>query len=78
LQSQARIREIFARNPALDLRPGTMSSRRGLAFSGANLCDCHQLPAARTLVMPVHTAAFKLVPWGFFALNPALDLSPGK
>jgi primary-amine oxidase len=25
-------------------------------------------------VMPVHEAGFKLVPWGFFARNPALDL----
>jgi primary-amine oxidase len=25
-------------------------------------------------VMPVHAAGFKLVPWGFFARNPALDL----
>jgi primary-amine oxidase len=28
-------------------------------------------------VMPVHEAGFKLVPWGFFARNPALDL-PAK
>jgi primary-amine oxidase len=28
-------------------------------------------------VMPVHEAGFKLVPWGFFARNPALDL-PGR
>jgi primary-amine oxidase len=27
-------------------------------------------------VMPVHEAGFKLVPWGFFARNPALDLPP--
>jgi len=25
-------------------------------------------------VMPVHEAGFKLVPWGFFARNPAMDL----
>ena len=25
-------------------------------------------------VMPVHSAGFKLVPWGFFAKNPAMDL----
>jgi len=25
-------------------------------------------------VMPVHAAGFKLVPWGFFARNPAMDL----
>jgi primary-amine oxidase len=25
-------------------------------------------------IMPVHEAGFKLVPWGFFARNPALDL----
>jgi primary-amine oxidase len=25
-------------------------------------------------VMPVHTAGFKLVPWGFFSHNPAMDL----
>jgi len=25
-------------------------------------------------VMPVHAAGFRLVPWGFFARNPALDL----
>jgi primary-amine oxidase len=25
-------------------------------------------------VMPVHTAGFKLVPWGFFTRNPAMDL----
>jgi primary-amine oxidase len=25
-------------------------------------------------VMPVHSAGFKLVPWGFFARNPAMDL----
>jgi len=29
-------------------------------------------------VMPVHAAGFKLVPWGFFARNPALDLPPGR
>ncbi len=28
-------------------------------------------------VMPVHAAGFKLVPWGFFPRNPALDLPPG-
>jgi primary-amine oxidase len=28
-------------------------------------------------VMPIHTAGFKLVPWGFFARNPAMDL-PGR
>ena len=28
-------------------------------------------------VMPVHEAGFKLVPWGFFDRNPALDLPPG-
>jgi primary-amine oxidase len=27
-------------------------------------------------VMPVYEAGFKLVPWGFFARNPALDLPP--
>ena len=27
-------------------------------------------------VMPVHAAGFKLVPWGFFSSNPALDLPP--
>lgn len=27
-------------------------------------------------VMPVHAAGFKLVPWGFFSHNPALDLPP--
>ncbi len=27
-------------------------------------------------VMPVHAAGFQLVPWGFFARNPALDLPP--
>ena len=27
-------------------------------------------------VMPVHAAGFKLVPWGFFSVNPALDLPP--
>jgi primary-amine oxidase len=25
-------------------------------------------------VMPVHAAGFKLVPWGFFSRNPAMDL----
>jgi primary-amine oxidase len=25
-------------------------------------------------VMPVHTAGFKLIPWGFFGRNPAMDL----
>jgi primary-amine oxidase len=29
-------------------------------------------------VMPVHAAGFKLIPWGFFPRNPALDLPPGK
>jgi primary-amine oxidase len=29
-------------------------------------------------VMPVHEAGFKLVPWGFFARNPAMDLPPGR
>jgi primary-amine oxidase len=29
-------------------------------------------------VMPVYQAGFKLVPWGFFAKNPALDLPPVK
>jgi primary-amine oxidase len=29
-------------------------------------------------VMPVYEAGFKLVPWGFFAKNPALDLPPGR
>jgi primary-amine oxidase len=29
-------------------------------------------------VMPVHAAGFQLVPWGFFARNPALDLPPGS
>jgi Cu2+-containing amine oxidase len=29
-------------------------------------------------VMPVHSAGFKLVPWGFFAKNPALDLPLGR
>lgn len=28
-------------------------------------------------VMPVYPAGFKLVPWGFFGRNPALDLPPG-
>jgi primary-amine oxidase len=27
-------------------------------------------------VMPVHAAGFRLIPWGFFAQNPALDLQP--
>jgi primary-amine oxidase len=27
-------------------------------------------------VMPVHAAGFKLVPWGFFNNNPALDIPP--
>ena len=27
-------------------------------------------------VMPVHTARFELIPWGFFSHNPALDLPP--
>jgi primary-amine oxidase len=27
-------------------------------------------------VMPVYDAGFKLVPWGFFARNPAMDLPP--
>jgi primary-amine oxidase len=27
-------------------------------------------------IMPVHEAGFKLVPWGFFDRNPALDLPP--
>jgi primary-amine oxidase len=27
-------------------------------------------------VMPVYEAGFKLVPWGFFARNPAMDLPP--
>jgi primary-amine oxidase len=27
-------------------------------------------------VMPVHLAGFRLVPWGFFGRNPAMDL-PG-
>ena len=27
-------------------------------------------------VMPVHAAGFRLIPWGFFARNPALDLPP--
>jgi primary-amine oxidase len=26
-------------------------------------------------VMPVHSAGFKLVPWGFFAKNPAMDMA---
>jgi len=29
-------------------------------------------------VMPVYEAGFKLVPWGFFAKNPSLDLPPGR
>ena len=29
-------------------------------------------------VMPVHAAGFKLVPWGFFTRNPALDIPPGR
>ena len=29
-------------------------------------------------VMPVDTAEFKLMPWGFFARNPALDLPPAR
>jgi primary-amine oxidase len=29
-------------------------------------------------VMPVYEAGFKLVPWGFFSRNPALDLPPGR
>jgi primary-amine oxidase len=29
-------------------------------------------------VMPVHEAGFKLVPWGFFSRNPAMDLAPGR
>jgi primary-amine oxidase len=28
-------------------------------------------------VMPVHEAGFKLVPWGFFSRNPAMDIPPG-
>jgi Cu2+-containing amine oxidase len=28
--------------------------------------------------MPVDTAEFKLMPWGFFARNPALDLPPAR
>jgi primary-amine oxidase len=27
-------------------------------------------------VMPVHSAGFRLIPWGFFDRNPALDLPP--
>jgi primary-amine oxidase len=27
-------------------------------------------------VMPVHAAGFRLVPWGFFPRNPAMDLKP--
>lgn len=29
-------------------------------------------------VMPVETAEFKLIPWGFFTRNPALDLPPTR
>jgi primary-amine oxidase len=29
-------------------------------------------------VMPVYEAGFKLVPWGFFASNPVMDLPPGR
>jgi primary-amine oxidase len=29
-------------------------------------------------VMPSHVAGFKLVPWGFFARNPAMDLPPPR
>jgi primary-amine oxidase len=29
-------------------------------------------------VMPVHAAGFKLVPWGFFGKNPAMDLPGGR
>jgi len=29
-------------------------------------------------VMPTHIAGFKLVPWGFFARNPAMDIPPGR
>lgn len=29
-------------------------------------------------VMPVHAAGFKLVPWGFFTRNPALDVPPQR
>jgi primary-amine oxidase len=29
-------------------------------------------------VMPVHEAGFKLLPWGFFARNPAMDLPPAR
>ena len=29
-------------------------------------------------VMPVDTAEFKLIPWGFFTRNPALDLPPSR
>jgi primary-amine oxidase len=29
-------------------------------------------------VMPVHEAGFKLVPWGFFGRNPAMDLPPAR
>jgi Cu2+-containing amine oxidase len=29
-------------------------------------------------VMPVYEAGFKLMPVGFFASNPAMDLPPGR
>jgi primary-amine oxidase len=29
-------------------------------------------------VMPVHAAGFRLIPWGFFSRNPALNLPPGQ
>jgi len=29
-------------------------------------------------VMPVHAAGFRLVPWGFFGRNPAMDLPSGR
>ena len=29
-------------------------------------------------VMPVYEAGFRLVPWGFFTRNPAMDLPPGR
>jgi|SRR5579871_395548 len=29
-------------------------------------------------VMPIHAAGFRLIPWGFFAKNPALDLPPNE
>ena len=29
-------------------------------------------------VMPVHAAGFRLVPWGFFGRNPAMDLPTGR